>query len=96
MVRIDPKTLKRIKHELLYRATRHGHHLLAVASLTDCFTRHGHQLLAIASLDSSQQTQLSGKTPFSLQNPNFDSPIPKFVPKVCLNVYEHKKALKTI
>jgi len=49
-------------------------------------------LLAMASLDS----QLSVKIRFSLQNPNFDSPIPKFIPKVCLNVYEHKKALKSI
>ena len=49
-------------------------------------------LLAMASLDS----QLSGKTLFSLQNPNFDSPLSKFVLKVCLNVYEHKKALKFI
>ncbi|KEH16378.1 hypothetical protein MTR_0205s0020 [Medicago truncatula] len=37
--------------------------------------------LAIASLDS----QLLGKIPFSLQNPNFESPTPKFVPKVCPN-----------
>jgi len=33
---------------------------------------------------------------FSPKNPNFDSPTPKFIPKVCLYVYVLKKAIKTI
>ena len=49
-------------------------------------------LLAMASLDS----YLSGKTSFSPQNPNFESLMPKFVPKVCLNISRHKKTLKSI
>jgi len=63
-----------------------------MASWTTTSLAMATSLLAMASLDR----QLSGKTPFSLQNPNFDSLTPKFVPKVFLNVYKHKKALKSI
>jgi len=65
---------------------------LAMASWTISSLAMSTDLLAMASLDS----QLSGKIQFSLQNPNFESPMPKFVPKVCLNVYRHKKTLKSI
>lgn len=40
--------------------------------------------------------QLRKKTHFSPQNPNFNFPMPKFDPKVCLNNYIHQKRLKTI
>jgi len=65
---------------------------LAMASWTVSSLAMATSLLAMASLDS----QLSGKTPFSPQNLNYESLMPKFVPKVCLNVYRHKKPLKSI
>ena len=39
--------------------------------------------------------QLSGKTHFSPQNPNFDFPMPKFDSKTCLTISIHDRALKT-
>jgi len=36
----------------------------------------------------------TGLNHFSPQNPNFDLPTSKFVPKGCLQVYIHQKALK--
>jgi len=44
----------------------------------------------------SNDRLLSWKTPFSPQNPNFESPKPKFDPMVYPNVYKHQKRLKTI
>jgi hypothetical protein len=96
MVRIDPKTLKRQNMscctEQLAMAT------ISLPWRVDRLTQlaMATSLLAMASSDSTHQFSSRGKHPFSLQNPNFDSLTPKFVPKVCLNVYELKKTIKTI
>ena len=45
---------------------------------------------------ASNDRLLSWKTSFSPQNPNFESPKPKFDHMVCSSVYKHQKRLKTI
>jgi len=65
---------------------------LAMASWITVVLAMATKLLAMASYDR----YLSGKTHFPLQNPNFDFPMPKFDPKVCLKVSKHEKTLKSI
>ena len=70
------------------------------------FTRHGEFSQALhasgsppareASCDRSQQLSSQEKPHFFPKIPIFDSLMPKLVPKVCPNVYRHKKTFKTI
>jgi len=97
-----PKANSKQKHAKMTQETRNRRYYYRATRCGEQSTRHGE--FPHAALDPKSPwrvvTELNhyalGKTPFLPQNPNFDSPMPKLVPKVCSNVYRHKKTLKTI
>jgi len=78
-----PKYPKQQKQGLLFQGISPGTTFVAMATCTRTAT-----LFLVFSL--------TGIHYFQPQNPNFDPLDPKFVPKVCLYIYELKKAIKTL